>query len=90
MTEQSLVKMSAKGQLVVPEEIRRLENFQAGDRFVAFAGKEGILFKRVHIPDVKAEFEKLSKELQAKFKKEKIGPEVIDEAVKWARAKGRH
>lgn len=80
MSEQSLVKMSAKGQLVVPEDIRKLENFKAGDRFVAFAGKEGILFKRVHIPDVKAEFEKLSKELRGRFKKADL-----DEAIRWAR-----
>ncbi len=54
--ETDLVKMSPKGQLVVPQDIRMKESFTAGDRFVPFPVKGGILFKKVEIPDVKAEF----------------------------------
>ncbi len=85
MAEVELVKMSAKGQLVVPDSIRQEEGFEAGDRFVSVPVEEGVLFKRVKIPDVKVEFAKLAKELELKFKKEKATPQTIDEAVKWAR-----
>ena len=44
-----LVKMSPKGQLVVPQNIRELERFKPGDRFISFPIKEGILFKKVKI-----------------------------------------
>lgn len=80
-----LVKMSPKGQLVVPQDIREDEGFTPGDRFVPFRVKEGVLFKKVEIPDVKAEFEKLSKDIQAQFKKKRISKQDVKEAVKWAR-----
>ena len=83
--ETDLVKMSPKGQLVVPQEIRIDEGFTPGDRFVPFAVKGGILFKKVEIPNVKAEFQKLSKEIEKQFQKQKVAPEDVDEAVKWAR-----
>ncbi len=82
---EELVKMSMKGQLVVPKEIRIKEKFQSSDRFVAFAVNEGVLFKRVEIPDVKIEFESLSKEIAENFKKNKIKREDVKEAVEWAR-----
>jgi len=85
MTSMEIVKMSAKGQLVVPEEIREEEGFEPGDRFVPLPVKEGVLFKRVKIPDVRAEFKQLAKEIEAKFKKQKVTPKTVDEAVKWAR-----
>ncbi len=82
---EEFVKMSPKGQLVVPQDIRKDEHFEPGDRFVAFPLKEGILFKRVKMPSVKAEFEKLSREIESQFKKRKVSAEDVSEAVKWAR-----
>lgn len=82
-----LVKMSPKGQLVVPQEIREIEGFTAGDRFVPFSVKGGILFKKVNIPNVEAEFEKLAKEIEKKFKKNKVEKKDVNKAVKWARRK---
>jgi bifunctional DNA-binding transcriptional regulator/antitoxin component of YhaV-PrlF toxin-antitoxin module len=85
MTELELVKMSAKGQLVVPDSIRREERFEPGDRFVPVPVKEGVLFKRIKIPNIKVEFAKLAKELEIKFKTENVTPKTVDEAVKWTR-----
>lgn len=82
-----LVKMSPKGQLVVPQDIRADEGFSPGDRFVPFSVKGGILFKKVEMPDVKAEFQRLSKEIEKQFKKQKVTPEDVVEAVKWAKRK---
>lgn len=85
MAENELIKMSPKGQLVVPQEIREKEGFVAGDRFIPFQIKEGILFKRVKIPDIKMEFESLSKEIQKQLQARKIKENEIKEAIKWAR-----
>ena len=84
---EELVKMSEKGQLVVPQKIREKEGFRASDRFVAIEVKDGILFKRVEIPHVKIEFASLSKEIQAHLKKQKIKQSEVDGAIKWARGK---
>ena len=80
-----LVKMSPKGQLVVPREIRIKERFKPSDRFVAFDIKGGVLFKRVHIPDVKVEFRGLSREIAKQFKEREVGDKDVEEAIKWAR-----
>ncbi len=87
--KEELVKMSPKGQLVVPREIRTKERFRPSDRFVAFGVKGGVLFKRVNIPDVKVEFESLSKEIAKQFKKRKVKGKGVEEAIKWARQKRR-
>ena len=85
--EAELVKMSPKGQLVVPQEIRLVEGFSPGDRFVPFPVKEGILFKKVKIPNVKVEFDKLAKEIEQQFKKQKVSSQDVNEAIKWSRRK---
>ena len=81
------MKMSPKGQLVVPMEIRAKENFKASDRFVAFGVNDGVLFKRVHIPSLRADFESISKEIAKKFRENNIKEKDVREAVKWARRK---
>ena len=83
--KEELVKMSPKGQLVVPKEIRVKQKFKPTDRFVAFSVKGGVLFKRVNIPDVNAEFESLSRDIAKQVKKRKIKKKDIDEAIRWAR-----
>lgn len=79
---ESLVKMSEKGQLVVPDEIRKKEGFKAGDRFIAFPVEDGVVFKRM---DVRAEFERLAKEIRAEFRKKRVTKKILEEAIQWAR-----
>lgn len=80
-----IVKMSPKGQLVVPQGIRDEEGFEPGDRFMPFPMKNGVLFKRVKIPNVKVEFQKLSKEIEQQFKKHGVKEKEVDEAVELVR-----
>ena len=83
--ESDYVKMSPKGQLVVPQDIRQSENFEPGDKFMAISVKDGVLFKKIEMPNIKIEFEKLSKDIEKKFKGNKINKKDIEEAIKWAR-----
>ena len=85
--ECELIKMSPKGQLVVPKDIREKEKFKPSDRFVAFELDEGVIFKKVRIPDVRLEFESLSKDIERRFKGSGVKKRVVEEAVKWARKK---
>lgn len=50
---EEFVKMSPKGQLVVPQDIREKENFKPGDRFIAVKLPDGVLFKKVEMPNIK-------------------------------------
>ena len=83
---EELVKMSPKGQLVVPQEIRMQENFKPRDRFIAVPIKNGVVFKRLNL-NMKAEFTSLSKELTEQFRKRKVTGQDVKEAVAWARRK---
>lgn len=80
-----IVKMSSKGQLVVPQDIREQEGFAPSDRFIPFRVKEGVLFKKLKIPEIKMEFDALAKDIQKQFKKKNISGKDVKEAVKWAR-----
>ena len=85
--EDVFVKMSPKGQLVVPLEIRDDEGFKPGDRFVSFPVKNGILFKKVRMPSADKEFKELLKNIEDRFKRTGIVKGVIEDAIKWARKK---
>ena len=52
---------------------------------MAIEVRDGVLFKRVEIPEVKIEFESLSRDIQSHFKKRKVKQSDVTEAVKWAR-----
>ena len=85
--KEELVKMSPKGQLVVPKSIRSKERFKPSDRFVVFGVKGGVLFKRVNIPNIEVEYDSLSRDIAKHFKKKKIKEKAVEEAVRWARRK---
>ncbi|MHB1868287.1 MAG: hypothetical protein ACYCPP_05015 [Nitrososphaerales archaeon] len=84
---EELVKMSEKGQLVVPRSIREKEGFKRSDRFVAIEVRDGVLFKRVEIPEVKLEFESLSRDIRSHLRERKVKQEDVAKAIKWARQK---
>ncbi len=85
--EEELVKMSEKGQLVVPQKIRREEAFRSSDRFVAIGIKGGVLFKRINLPKIKINFTELSKEIETHLKERKVEQTEVAKAVRWAREK---
>jgi len=85
MITDELVKMSSKGQLVVPYSIRKKEKLNEGDRFIAVDTVQGVIFKKVNIPDIKIRLEKLHEEMSAHARKYHITQKDVDGAVKWAR-----
>ncbi|MBN2421099.1 AbrB/MazE/SpoVT family DNA-binding domain-containing protein [Candidatus Woesearchaeota archaeon] len=64
---EELVKMSPKGQLVVPQDIREKLKFAPGDMFVAVQIEDGIVFKKIEL-DLK-KIESIKKQTQEQFKK---------------------
>ncbi|MFH1917225.1 MAG: hypothetical protein ABIJ21_08250 [Nanoarchaeota archaeon] len=85
MSETEIVKMSSKGQLVVPQTIREMAGLQEGERFVAFPIKEGVVFKRIEIPKVTLEFNSLANEIEEQFKQNHIKRKDVGDAIRWAR-----
>jgi AbrB family looped-hinge helix DNA binding protein len=56
-----IIKMSAKGQLVVPRDIRESLGLKPADRFISVPIEDGIMFKKVKMPDFSKELKELTK-----------------------------
>ena len=52
-SEAQITRMSSKGQVVIPEEIRNDLNLEPGSRFVVFGrkGANSILLKKLDLPE---------------------------------------
>jgi len=83
MTEE-IVKMSPKGQLVVPKDIRESAEFNPSDRFIAVQVEDGVMFKKISF-DVEEEYEKLSRKVQERFEDKEISEEEVEDAIEQAR-----
>lgn len=52
MTSISTTKMSSKGQVVIPEDIRKQLNLKAGARFVVVGDKDVVILKSISPPSL--------------------------------------
>jgi len=82
---EEIVKMSEKGQLVVPKEIRESSGFDSGTRFVAVPINEGVVFKKIDL-DLREEYGQLSQQIQSKVEDNDISEDVVGDAIEWARS----
>lgn len=52
MAELTTTKMSSKGQVVIPEEIRKRLRLEAGTKFVVIAAKDTVIMKAISPPSI--------------------------------------
>jgi AbrB family looped-hinge helix DNA binding protein len=81
---EEIVKMSPKGQLVVPKTIREQIGFEPSDRFIAMPVEDGVIFKKIDI-DVEQEYDRLSQQVQERFEREDIDENAVEDANEWVR-----
>ncbi|MBI4619048.1 MAG: AbrB/MazE/SpoVT family DNA-binding domain-containing protein [Desulfobacterales bacterium] len=85
MTVSATTKMSSKGQVVIPEEIRNRLGLKAGSQFVVVGEKDTVIFKAI-LPPSMEEFDDLI--AQARCQARKIGITRSDVAEAIARVRG--
>ena len=68
MSELATTKMSSKGQVVIPENIRKRLGLEAGSQFVVVAGKDAIILKTISPPSME-EFDELLKNARRQARK---------------------
>lgn len=76
MSETELVKVSPRGQVVIPKDLRDLLDIKGGDRLIAVASGDAILLKKVDIPELQKGWERIFR-WGEEFAKEK-GIEEVD------------
>jgi AbrB family looped-hinge helix DNA binding protein len=68
MSELATTRMSSKGQVVIPEDIRKRLGLEAGSQFVVVAGKDAIILKTISPPSMD-EFDTLIREARRQARK---------------------
>ena len=80
----SVTKMSSKGQVVIPEAIRKQLGLEPGTRFLVVANQDAILLKEI-VPPSMGDFSELLVELREQARAVGLNQSDIAEAVEHAR-----
>ncbi len=81
---EDVTKVSSKGQVVIPKEIRERLGILPGEKIIVMTRNDEIVLKKAR----RLSLEELSEKIAAAAEKNKIDVEkLIEEAVRWARSK---
>lgn len=86
MTRIATTKMSSKGQIVIPEEMRKKLHLEPGHLFVVLAENDTIILKTI-MPPTQEEFSAMLEKTHKAVKKAGITPEDLDKEIKKVRKK---
>ncbi len=86
MAEIATTRMSSKGQVVIPEDIRKRLGLEAGSQFIVVAGKDAIILKTISPPSMD-DFDSLIQEARRQARKAGMKRSDIKKAV--AEVRGR-
>lgn len=82
MSDFYIARITTKGQLTVPLELRKVLNVKEGD-YILFEKKGSrVEIKKMLPPN---DFETFAKPIRERFQKEGITPDDIEAAIAWAR-----
>lgn len=83
MTRIAITKMSSKGQVVIPEEVRKRLHLESGHLFVVLAENDTIILKAL-MPPSQEEFSAMLEQTHKAVKKAGITPGDLDKEIKKA------
>lgn len=86
MSQVATTKMSSKGQVVIPEDIRDKMGLHSGDQFLVLAEKDVVILKIVTRPSMN-EYKNLITKARNSAKAAGMTSESIKSAIKVARKK---
>jgi AbrB family looped-hinge helix DNA binding protein len=84
-----ITKMSSRGQIVVPQDLRKEINAKEGTRFAVFGSKDTIVLKKIEMPSKEKLIRSLHKiAIEGRKKAEKLGIKESDIPKLIHRARG--
>jgi AbrB family looped-hinge helix DNA binding protein len=84
MTKLATTKMSSKGQVVIPEEIRKRLKLKAGSRFVVVGDRDVVILKEISPPSME-EFDDLIAEARREARQSGLKRSDILKAIAMVR-----
>ena len=85
MTDVATTKMSSKGQVVIPEDIRRRLGLESGSQFVVIGEDDTVILKMITVPDM-GQFDDLVARARAQARKAGLKRSDITSAIEKIRS----
>lgn len=86
MSRIATTRMSSKGQVVIPDSVRKRLGLKAGSQFVVVAGDDAVVLKPVAEPNM-SEFDELLTEARRQARRAGVRKADITNAIRKARAR---
>ncbi len=87
MAAMATTRMSTKGQVVIPEDIRKRMGLKEGDRFVV-VGEDDVLILKTITPPAMSDFDGLVRAARRQAREAGMTREDLDDIVTRARKRG--
>ena len=84
MSKIATTKMSSKGQVVIPEEVRRALDLSAGSKFVVIGEGDVVILKRISPPSI-SEFDEIIQEAHRQAREAGLKRSDVEAAIKAVR-----
>lgn len=88
MESLATTRMSSKGQVVIPEEIRDRLGLKSGTQFVVIGDRDVVILKAISAPSVK-EFNDLIGDARRQARRARLRKSDVDAAVARVRGSGK-
>ena len=88
--EIEISKVTSKGQVVIPQDIRNRKGIKEGERFLVFDIDDSIIFKRIKNLEAKkdlTEFEKVFKSMWKTSKERNLSKKDVEKEIEEVRKK---
>ena len=82
---EEIIKADKAGNFKIPRKIKNALKLKKNDNLFVFSGRDSIIIKKVQQKSLKERFERLTKDVSGKFKKNRVAKDDILKAVEWAR-----
>ena len=80
-------KLSSKGQIVIPEEVRKELGLEPGAQFVVMGEGDVVILKKIEAPD-RQEFLALARKVRSQARKAGVKRSDLKKAVRASRRRG--
>ena len=84
MATLATTRMSSKGQVVIPEEVRKALGLEVGAQFVVMGDGDTVVLKRIAIP-AKSELRAMLVKVRSQARRAGLKPSDVRDAVRRAR-----
>lgn len=83
--EVELVRLSEKGQIVIPSSLRKEMGIKKSDQFLVFGEENTVILKKIEKPTIQKAFNEIAKPLQKAAKKAGLTKQDLTKAIKEVR-----